>query len=65
MKTHSDLAKALVALGCPENRSSEMAAMLDKRAEQLSRQKGRTYDEAMSHLLTLMKQGWAAQRAGF
>jgi hypothetical protein len=57
----SELAKILVALGCPAEKSSEMAAQLDKRAKQLAGQKGRTYEEALQHLLTLMKQGWAAQ----
>jgi hypothetical protein len=58
----SELAKALVALGCPPEKSAEMAAQLDKRAKQLAEQKGRTYGEALTHLLTLMKQGWAAQK---
>jgi hypothetical protein len=58
----SELAKALVALGCPAEKSAEMAAQLDKRARQLAEQKGRTYDEALQHLLTLMRQGWAAQK---
>ena len=57
----SELAKALVALGCPAEKSAEMAAQLDKRARQLAAQKGRSYEEALQHLLTLMKQGWAAQ----
>jgi hypothetical protein len=39
-----------------------MAAQLDKRARQLAKQKGRSRDEALQHLLTLMKQGWAARR---
>lgn len=56
----SDLAKTLIALGCPAEKSAEMAAQLDKRAKQLAAQKGRTYDEALKHLLTLMQQGWAA-----
>lgn len=56
-----ELAKILVALGCPADKSPEMAAQLDKRAKQLAEQKGRTYDEALQHLLTLMRQGWAAQ----
>ena len=60
-----DLANALVALGCPPEKSSEMAAQLDKRARQLAEQKGRSYEEAMTHLLQLMKQGWAAQGRGF
>ena len=38
-----------------------MAAQLDKRARQLAEQNGRTYEEALAHLLALMKQGWAAQ----
>jgi len=57
-----ELAKILVALGCPAEKSSDMAAQLDKRAKQLAEQKGRSYEEALQHLLTLMKQGWAAQK---
>jgi hypothetical protein len=57
----SELAKVLVALGCPGEKSLEMAAQLDKRAKQLAAEKNRPYDEALKHLLTLMKQGWAAQ----
>jgi hypothetical protein len=58
----SDLAKILVALGCPSERSVEMAGQLDKRAKQLAAEKNRTYEDALAHLLTLMKQGWAAQK---
>ncbi len=57
----SQLAAALVALGCPPEKSAAMAAQLDKRARQLAEQKGRGYDEALAHLIALMKQGWAAQ----
>jgi hypothetical protein len=60
----SELAQALVALGCPAEKSGEMAAQLDKRAQQLAQQKGRTYEEALQHLLTLMRQGWAAKEKG-
>ena len=56
----SELAKILVALGCPADKSAGMAAQLDKRARQLAGQKGRSYEEALQHLLNLMKQGWAA-----
>ncbi len=56
------LAKSLTALGCPAEKSVEMAAQLDKRARQLAGQKGRTYEEALAHLLALMKQGWAAPK---
>jgi hypothetical protein len=60
----TQLATLLVAMGCPTEKSSEMAAQLDKRAQQLSAQKNKTYEEAMSHLLNLMKQGWAAKEKG-
>ena len=61
----SEIAKVLVALGCPADKSSEMAAQLDKRARQLAAEKNRSYEEALTHLLKLMKQGWAAQQKGF
>lgn len=57
----SELAEALVALGCPAEKSTEMAMQLDKRARQLMEIKGRSYDEAITHLLALMRQGWAAK----
>ena len=56
----SELAGVLLAMGCPKEKTAEMAAQLDKRARQLAAQKGRTYEEAMEHLLRLMSQGWAA-----
>ena len=59
-----ELAIALVALGCPAGKSLEMAAQLHKRARQLAEQKNRTYDEALAHLLELMRQGWAAKEKG-
>ena len=57
----SELASVLVSLGCPQEKSAEMAAQLDKRARQLAEQKGRAYDEALAHVLGLMRQGWAAK----
>jgi len=60
----SELAKALVALGCPPEKSGEMASQLDKRAKQLMELKGKSYDEAMQHLLAMMRQGWAAKEKG-
>jgi hypothetical protein len=60
----SELAKVLVALGCPPEKSAGMAAQLDKRAKQLVELKGRSYEEALRHLLALMKQGWAAKEKG-
>ncbi len=60
----AQLAAALTALGCPQEKAAEMAAQLDKRAAQLAQQKQRTYDEALEHLLGLMRQGWAAKEHG-
>ena len=60
----SDLAAALLALGCPPAKAGEMAAQLDKRARQLAQQKHRSYEDALAHLLELMRQGWAAQEKG-
>jgi hypothetical protein len=58
----SDLTKILVTLGCPADKSAGMAAQLDKRARQLAGQKGRSYEDALAHLLNLMKQGWATPK---
>jgi hypothetical protein len=55
------LAAGLRAMGCPPEKSATMASQLDKRAHQLAELKGKTYDEALRHLLALMAQGWAAQ----
>jgi hypothetical protein len=59
-----ELATVLIALGCPNEKSIEMAAQLDKRAKQLAAEKNRSYDEALEHLLKLMAQGWAAKEKG-
>ena len=60
----SELTTVLIALGCPQEKSTEMAAQLDKRARQLSKEKNRTYEESLEHLLKLMAQGWAAKEKG-
>ena len=59
-----ELAALLVAMGCPQDKSAEMASQLDKRAKQLAEQKSRTYEDALTHLLELMRHGWAAQEKG-
>ena len=56
-----ELAGLLVAMGCPADKSSEMAAQLEKRAGQLAVQKGRTHDEALRHLLALFRQSRTGQ----
>jgi len=60
----SELTSVLVALGCPEEKSADMAAQLDKRARQLAQAKNRSYEDALAHLLGLMRQGWAAKEKG-
>ena len=60
----SELASLLVTLGCPAEKSVEMAGQLDKRARQLTDQKGKTYEQAMNHLLNLMARGWASKERG-
>ena len=49
------LTGALQQLGVPANRANDMAAQLDKRAHQLAEQDGRTHQDALLHLLQLMK----------
>ncbi len=58
------LARVLEQLGCPIEKSATLAAQLDKRARQLAEAKGRSHEEALAHLLSLMKQGWAAKEKG-
>ncbi len=57
----NELAAVLTAMGCPKEKCAEMASQLDKRARQLGEQKGRSYEDALAHLLNLMRQGWAAK----
>jgi hypothetical protein len=60
----AELARLLTALGCPAEKSAAMAAQLEKRATQLAAEKDCSLDAARQHLLTLMRQGWAAQLKG-
>lgn len=62
--SEKELAEVLVALGCPADKCAVLAAQLDKRARQLAEQKQRSYEDALAHLLGLMRQGWAAKDAG-
>jgi len=62
--TEVELARVLVALGCPDQKSEEMAGQLQRRARQLALAKGRSEGEALEHLLRLMGQGWAAKARG-
>lgn len=56
----ASIATTLVQLGCPQEKSLEMAAQLHKRAGQLVIERGGTHEAALAHLLRLMAGGWAA-----
>ena len=49
------LEQALQQFGVPENKAPAMATQLDKRAHQLAAEGDRTYEQALIHLLQLMK----------
>jgi hypothetical protein len=49
------LEQALAQLGVPAEKAPEMAVQLDKRAQQLAVAEDRTYEQALMHLLQLMK----------
>lgn len=49
------LANTLQQLGVPADKAPDMATQLDKRARQLAQKDGRTYPDALMHLLQLMK----------
>jgi len=49
------LAGALQQLGVPADRAPAMADQLDKRAHHLVEQDGRSHQDALLHLLQLMK----------
>jgi hypothetical protein len=61
----AELARVLVGLGCPDPKSEAMAGQLRKRARQIARQKGQPEEDALAHLLGLMRQGWAARERGW
>ena len=53
------LEQALAQLGVPAEKAPEMAAQLDKRARQLAADGDRTHEQALLHLLQLMKNAHA------
>jgi len=59
--TEEQLAAVLEQMGCPQATALEMARQLDKRAQPLAREQDRRHEDALAHLWSLMKQGWAAQ----
>lgn len=59
--TVNAIASVLQGFGCPPDKCPEMALQLHRRAGQLAEVKGRSYEEALGHLLRAMAGGWAAQ----
>jgi len=57
------LEQALMQFGVPAEKAPEMAAQLDKRAHQLAANGNRTHEQALLHLLKLMKNAHA-ERTG-
>ena len=49
------LEQALQQLGVPPAKAPPMATQLNKRAHQIASEGGRTYEQALVHLLQLMK----------
>ena len=49
------LEQELQQLGVPADKAPEITVQLDKRAHQLSGEGERTYEQALMHLLELMK----------
>jgi hypothetical protein len=58
------LKEVLLRMGCPPEKAAEMAEHLDRRARQLAESQNRTYEEALAHLVSLMRKGWSAQERG-
>ena len=58
---NADLAKLLITMGCPTVKASEMALQLAKRSGQLAKERDIPREQATTHLLNLMRQGWAAK----
>ena len=58
---NADLAKLLTTMGCPKTKAHEMAVQVARRSRQLSKERNISCDETMTHLLSLMRQGWAAK----
>ena len=61
IKDLTQLEALLRQFGCPPDKTDVLASQLDKRAHQLASVKGKSYEESLMHLLSLMRQGWAAK----
>ncbi|HBP57057.1 MAG: hypothetical protein ACJ0BN_08105 [Limisphaerales bacterium] len=64
IKDLTQLEALLRQFGCPPDKTDVLASQLDKRAHQLASVKGKSYEASLMHLLSLMRQGWAAKDKG-
>jgi hypothetical protein len=62
--TRTELESFLGTLGIPAENAGPMAEQLEKRARQLAEKRNQSYEEALAHLVNLLKQGWAAKERG-
>lgn len=58
--TYEELCDFLLKLGAPRAGVADMARQLDRRARQISEQRGQGYEQALASLLALYKESWAA-----
>ena len=61
--TIEELRDFLLKLGVPASDAMDMARQLDKRARQLSEQRGQSYEQALAGLVTLYRESWAMKNA--
>ncbi|MSR64621.1 MAG: NUDIX hydrolase [Verrucomicrobiae bacterium] len=59
--TLAEIENFLRGLGAPKEQIGDMARQLDKRARQMVDEQQKSYEESLAYLISLMKQGWAAQ----
>jgi hypothetical protein len=62
--TIEEIRDFLLKLGAPPADALAMAQQLDKRARQMQTERGQSYEEALGHLIGMLKQGWAAKERG-
>lgn len=60
----TEIAQILMALGCPVDKTDEMAVQLQRRSVQLCHERGGTEEEAVAYLIRLLAGGWSAQARG-
>ncbi len=60
--TRTELETFLATLGIPDENRSTIAQQLEKRARQLSKKRHQPYEESLTYLIFLLKQGWTSKQ---